>query len=200
LVLPQEDLGGFGPLPVLPRIGTRSRRRARTFSLASLIDDIGHERGEGMANDPRTGGRRMVRALHVAAALAVLSMVACSDRGGVELAATLRGDGPVGTGVADIEIGSDLSGLCWDITGLVGTVDAVTAMHIHAGAEGQVGPVVVEFLSGNSGCLEVSPGGVTEGTLRDIAMEPSSFYVDVHSELHPEGAVRGQLGTRGEGE
>jgi hypothetical protein len=60
--------------------------------------------------------------------------------------------------------------------------------------------VVVDFVSGNTACQEVSPGGLTEGTLRDIAAEPPRFYVDVHSELHPEGAVRGQLEARGGGE
>ena len=82
---------------------------------------------------------------------------------------------------------------------MVGTVNDVTAMHIHAGAEGDVSPVVVEFISGNEGCLIVSPGGVTEAALRAIAAEPAGFYVDVHSERHPEGAVRGQLETRGGG-
>jgi CHRD domain len=153
-----------------------------------------------MASDSRGSARHRWRTLLVLAPTAVLLMAACTDGGRADLTATFRGDGPVGTGVADIEIGSDRTSLCWDIRGLVGTVNAVTAMHIHAGAEGDFGPVVVEFISGNQGCLETSPGGVTESALRDIAAEPTNFYVDVHSEFHPDGAVRGQLERRGGGE
>ena len=135
-----------------------------------------------------------LRKLLVVAPIAVLTMAACTDPTGDDLTATLEGERVVGGGVADIEINSDRTELCWDIRGLVGTVKGeVTAMHIHAGAAGDVGPVVVEFISGNEGCQEVSPGGITESALRNIAAEPADFYVDVHSDRHPDGAVRGQL-------
>ena len=141
-----------------------------------------------------------VRKLLVVAPIAVLTMAACTGPEGDDLTAVLVGEGVVGGGVADIEINHDRTELCWDIRGLIGTVNDVTAMHIHAGVLGDVGPVVVEFISGNEGCLVVSPSGATESALRAIVAEPAGFYVDVHSERHPKGAVRGQLETGGGGE
>jgi hypothetical protein len=72
---------------------------------------------------------------------------------------------------------------------LVGTVDDVTACHIHSGAKGEVGAVVVEFFSGNQACTE----DIDESVLRDISEEPENFYVDVHTDRYPDGAARGQL-------
>lgn len=132
----------------------------------------------------------------VAAPIVVLSMAACAGPAGTELTAALDGSGSVRGGVADIEISFDRTELCWDIRGLVGTVNDVTAMHLHEGAAGDVGPMLVEFISANTGCLEASPGGVTESVLRAIAEEPAHFYVEVHSG-QPEGALRGQLQTSG---
>jgi CHRD domain-containing protein len=129
--------------------------------------------------------RKRLPSLAVLALAAGLSMVACRDDG-IRLTAALRGDG---TGTADIEISSDRSQICWDIQGLAGSVDDVTAMHIHSGAEGDVRPVVVDFISGNEACTE----NVSASVLRDIAEEPANFYVEVHSERHPDGATRGQL-------
>jgi hypothetical protein len=114
-----------------------------------------------------------------------LVMVACRDDG-IRLTSALSG---AGTGTADIEISSDRSQICWNIQGLAGSGEEATGMHIHSGAEGDLGPVVVDFISGNEGCTEDVPAS----TLREIAKEPPSFYVDVHSARHPNEPVREQL-------
>lgn len=151
-----------------------------------------------MASNAR--GEMRLRKLLVLAPLVCLLMVACSTGDGVNLTAALRGEEAVGTGVADIEISSDRTKLCWDIRGLDGSADDVTAMHVHSGNKGDEGPVVAEFISGNRGCTEVSPGGlVTESDLRDMARDPANFYVDIHSERYPDGVVRGQLERKGGG-
>ena len=152
-----------------------------------------------MQSDPRSAGKRL-REFMVVAPAAALLMTACGGLDGVDLTASLRSEGAgVGTGVADIEISSDRTRLCWDIRGLVGT-DGVTGMHIHVGPAGVVGAVVVEFRSGNRGCHDVSPaGGVSEAALRDIADDPASFYVDVHGGGYPDGSIRGQLEPTGDG-
>jgi hypothetical protein len=127
-------------------------------------------------------------------------MVACnpfSDEG-FNLTADLSGEEAVcegdtcggdGTGIADVGVSSDRNKICWDIRDLIESVDDVTALHIHSGAKGEVGPMVVEFSSGNQACTEV----INESVLRDISDEPENFYVDVHSERYPDGAARGQL-------
>jgi CHRD domain len=140
------------------------------------------------------------RKLLLLASVVGLLMVACNTGDGITLTAALRGEEAVGTGVADIEIRSDGTELCWNIRGLVGSVDDVTAMHIHSGSKGESGPVVVEFISGNQGCTEVGPGGlIEESDVRDMAEAPANFYVDVHSRGYPDGAVRGQLERKGGG-
>lgn len=65
--------------------------------------------------------------------------------------------------------------------------------HIHRGAAGTNGPVVVDFtnlISGTliSGCTEADQDIITA-----IQDNPSGFYFNVHNDDFPAGAVRGQL-------
>jgi hypothetical protein len=133
--------------------------------------------------------------------VASLLIVACnpfSDES-IELTAALSGDdavcegdtcGGAGAGIADVEISSDHHKICWDISHLSETVGNATAFHVHSGARGDEGPVVVDLMSGNKSCTDV----VSESVLRDISLHPAGFYVDVHSGRYPDGASRGQLG------
>jgi hypothetical protein len=87
--------------------------------------------------------------------------------------------------------------LCFklDWTGIDGTV---TAAHIHRGAIGVAGPVVVPLFvdqsfagTGDSrGCIQ----GVDRALTTDIGQNPTNYYVNVHSTVFPPGAIRGQLG------
>ena len=68
------------------------------------------------------------------------------------------------------------------------------AMHIHEGEQGEAGPVVVDFEDktredGWSVCVEAD-----QALLDEIAAEPTGYYLNVHNEPCPDGAVRGQLG------
>jgi hypothetical protein len=78
--------------------------------------------------------------------------------------------------------------------------------HIHAGAAGVNGPVVVlffdvpELAAGPPGALPATVsaigGCVTEddrALLRDIRRRPAEYYVNVHNADFPGGAIRGQL-------
>src|SRR5689334_7654291 len=67
------------------------------------------------------------------------------------------------------------------------------AAHIHKAAAGANGSIVVTLptpVAGtSSGCVEV-----TDTQLLDvIALNPASYYVNVHTTAFPNGAVRGQL-------
>lgn len=68
----------------------------------------------------------------------------------------------------------------------------VTAAHIHRGAEGEAGDIHVELTPPIGGpvdeCITLN---ATE--LVPLMDDPSQFYVNVHSQGHPDGAVRGQL-------
>jgi len=89
---------------------------------------------------------------------------------------------------------------------------AVTATHIHEAAVGASGPPRIAFPNPigddirreSSGCIKgpfltgitSADTGLDTGayfTVQHIVNNPAGFFADVHTELHPVGAVRGQL-------
>ncbi len=70
-----------------------------------------------------------------------------------------------------------------------------TAAHIHAGAAGANGPVIIGF-SGLAWTDAQAAGTVSAdaGQLEAIWRTPEEFYVNIHNADFPAGAVRGQLG------
>jgi hypothetical protein len=107
-----------------------------------------------------------------------------------ELAGGADGDTD-GSGSASITIDPDTGEVCWDLT--VESIADVTASHIHVGAEGESGDVVVPLdvdgFSGTSdGCVDAS-----DADLDAIIADPAGFYVNIHTEDFPAGAIRGQL-------
>lgn len=78
------------------------------------------------------------------------------------------------------------------------------AAHVHQGAKGKNGPVVVNLAGPFDGdaadCLtqgETLPSGAkafpTGVKVKDILAGPTKFYVNVHTPQFPDGALRGQL-------
>ncbi len=83
--------------------------------------------------------------------------------------------------------------LCFTI--IVVGIDQPTAAHIHPGRSGVTGPVFIGLGPPNqgtagqtSGCLAADPEDI-----KAIRANPSEFYVNVHTGLFPNGALRGQL-------
>jgi hypothetical protein len=114
--------------------------------------------------------------------------------GGNEVSDTGQADAgdPNGHGAAAVMIPSGTE-IC--IAVLVNRIGDPTAMHIHENTAGENGPIVVPFnppRRGNPGhasqCVE-APAAVIDRIRRN----PSRFYVNVHTEAFPAGAVRGQL-------
>jgi CHRD domain len=73
----------------------------------------------------------------------------------------------------------------------------VTMAHIHRGAVGVAGPVVVTLFMENmpgtgdaQGCIR----GVDSALNKEIRQTPTNFYFNIHSTAFPPGAIRGQLG------
>jgi hypothetical protein len=96
------------------------------------------------------------------------------------------------TGTADLEINSDENQVCYEIT-LEG-VENVKAAHIHSGSPDEAGPVVVNLeYEGDDQGADKCVDGIDESDLEDISEEPANYYVNVHTERYPDGAVRGQL-------
>jgi hypothetical protein len=101
---------------------------------------------------------------------------------------------PNATGTAVVRIRKDAGLVCYRLHAANVTLPT-TAAHIHRGAAGVNGPVVVPFTGpgadGNSsGCVTASPAAVID----EIIANPAGFYVNVHTTEHPAGAIRAQLG------
>ena len=106
-------------------------------------------------------------------------------------AETPPGD-PDGSGSSTITIDMQARSVCWNIT--VQNIMPATASHIHEGAPGTAGPVVVPldtdgFQGSSEGCVQNQDAAV----LQRIANNPAGFYVNVHTSDYQGGAVRGQL-------
>jgi hypothetical protein len=74
--------------------------------------------------------------------------------------------------------------------------ETFVAGHIHEGAAGENGPVRVTLFGGSSSnFVFVQHGEVTTTAKQAAAIcdNPTGFYVNYHTTLDPEGAVRGQL-------
>jgi|SRR5688572_4005644 hypothetical protein len=95
---------------------------------------------------------------------------------------------PDGTGFATFTIDTDASTITWMAT--AENIDLpVLAAHIHTGAAGEVGPPLIDF----SAMLIGGPIAVPSADLAALIADPSAFYYNVHNELFPDGAIRGQL-------
>jgi hypothetical protein len=100
---------------------------------------------------------------------------------------------PDGTGTAAVTIDTANSQVCYTLAVQNITLPAAAA-HIHRGAVGVSGPVVIPFdlvpdASGNAtSCVKADPA-----LLNEVATNPAGFYVNVHTSDFPNGAVRGQV-------
>jgi hypothetical protein len=100
---------------------------------------------------------------------------------------------PAGSGSfqATIVLNEAAGELCYQLE-VADLSSEVSAAHIHAGAEGEAGDVHVPLTAPIGGPVdECVPVNATE--LQPMMDDPAQFYVNVHTQGHPDGAVRGQL-------
>jgi hypothetical protein len=129
-------------------------------------------------------GRRLLLSLVLAALVALaLAGAASADR----LDVADHGGRPFSTELTGAEE------VCFELT--VAAIDTPIGAHIHEGAAGTNGPVVVGLEplpptgdSSSSGCVSLERQEIIE-----ILQDPSNYYVNVHTALFPDGAIRGQL-------
>jgi hypothetical protein len=143
------------------------------------------------------------KGLACGAAILVLGLVAGVGGGaaatGTKLFTTLSGaeeadaqgnvgvGDPDGTGTAALRLNQGQGRVCWTVTWK--NISAPTMAHIHKAPAGVPGPVVVPLDPIGSGCATVD-----KALVKAIRQNPTAYYVNVHNEDFPAGAIRGQLG------
>ena len=98
-----------------------------------------------------------------------------------------------GVGAALINIAGPK--ICSDLKSTMG--EKPLKAHIHQGAKGAAGPVVVDlmpdFKPGEAAYQSNTCVDSTDDLTAQLLANPSAFYVNIHSDGHPDGAMRGQL-------
>lgn len=139
-------------------------------------------------------------ALSLCGSMAMVAAAAIAEpvaEGGRKLTTTMTGAAEVpgpgdtdGTGTAKIIVNHGQARVCYALA--VSNIAPATAAHVHRGAVGVAGPVVVPLgapTDGDSdGCVDVD-----KALAKEILKYPARFYVNVHNADFPLGAVRGQL-------
>ena len=141
---------------------------------------------------PPRGNLALAVALGLVASLALAGITAAAE---TTLTAQLAGSAETdedGTGMATLVLDPDAGTACWEMT--AEGIDPVTISHIHEGAEGVDGGVVVDLdLDGFEGTSEGCNEAAEADALQAIIDDPAGYYVNLHNEAFPGGAIRGQL-------
>jgi len=98
---------------------------------------------------------------------------------------------PVGTGTATIRLRAGQGQVCYQLAAK--NLPAAAAAHIHRGASGVAGPVVVPLATPNAAGASNGCATAARTLVKSILASPASFYVNVHTSEFPAGAIRGQL-------
>ncbi len=173
--------------------------------------DAWHDTGETlhlwthtMGKGKRGGLRLLSGTLVMAVVLLVFSGCAAAQNavatepthvsGSGTLVATLAPEAPNthGTGIANLQLNSQEQTICFVIH-VAGIELPATAAHIHRGASGTTGPIVVHLLAPNAQGVSTGCTHTLAKVIDGIMQNPANYYVNVHNTPYPEGAVRGQL-------
>ena len=140
-------------------------------------------------------GRRLLVVVALSVLGALLLALPASAAPLITLEATLTGEqevpgpgDPNGRGTAEVKVFRGR--VCYELR--VQRIRPATAAHIHEGRRGERGDIRVNLKpprDGSSrGCKDIS-----RTLSRDLREHPGAFYVNVHNNQFPAGAIRGQL-------
>ena len=95
-----------------------------------------------------------------------------------------------GSAAATFSLNPGKEEVCYEIQAK--DITSATMAHIHSGAVGVAGPVVIKLTppvkGASKGCTAASPK-----LIQQISQNPENFYFNLHTTEFPKGAVRGQL-------
>jgi hypothetical protein len=74
----------------------------------------------------------------------------------------------------------------------VANIDPANGAHIHFGAAGVAGPVVVGLTPPTTG-MSSGTAMADKELIKNIRKNPDMYYVNIHNTSYPGGAIRGQL-------
>lgn len=104
-----------------------------------------------------------------------------------------------GTGTAYVTVNVGQGRVCWSLENLA-NLDTLVASHIHQGPINGQGPIRINFFDFGQpidleGCVEAgtTPHLFDRNRLRDVLEHPENYYVNIHTNTFPGGAIRGQL-------
>lgn len=127
---------------------------------------------------------------------AVLILAIPTFAGAQVLTATL-------SGASEVPGPGDIDGSGYAVITLEGTtlhyslfaqnISTVIGAHIHTGAAGSSGGILVDLSPSFSGSAASGSVSIDASTAADIIADPAGFYVNVHSTEFGGGAIRGQL-------
>jgi hypothetical protein len=100
---------------------------------------------------------------------------------------------PNASGTAVLRIRKAAGLVCYRLR-VAGVTLPTVAAHIHKGAAGTNGPVVVPFDAPDADGTSSGCATATASVIDDILASRAGYYVNVHTKDHPAGAIRAQLG------
>lgn len=147
-----------------------------------------------------TPAKSIVASMAASAALIATAAMAQPAKGGSRTftttlagAAEVPGPGDAdGTGTAEVTVDVPNKKVCYELT--VSGIEPATMAHIHLGAAGVAGGIVVTLDAPADGSSEGCVENVDANLVARIMARPSQYYVNVHNGPFPSGALRGQLG------
>ena len=143
---------------------------------------------------------KLVPAFAFAAGIATLAATAFAEpaqHGGRKLSTTLSGAAEVpgpgdtdGAGAFDARVNAGKGEICYTLT--ASNIDPANMAHIHRGAAGVAGGVVVALATPADGSSEECKA-IDKALAQELIQTPEAFYVNVHNPAFAAGAIRGQL-------
>jgi hypothetical protein len=140
----------------------------------------------------------VIGVISIVLAFSLIGNAVAAKKKTVKLSSQLSGQNevppadPDGTGEATFKLKKKKKQVCFDVS--FQNIGDPFVAHIHPGKAGVNGPPLITlfedtaFTSPQSDCVKAA-----KSDIKDIIKKPKSFYINIHNDEFPDGAIRGQL-------